>query len=185
MKILMLGNSFTYCNDMPRILAALLQADVTAHTRGGARLSEHLNPQTELGAKTLPALQNEKWDYVVLQEQSAAPVLTAEAFQRSVFELCKLIRQNGAVPVLYATWAYRDGSEKLASTGLTYPEMHERLYQSYHAAAAQSGALVADVGVAFQSVQPTVEMYVEDDYHPSPAGSVLAASVIARTIENA
>ena len=185
MKILMLGNSFTYFNDMPRVLAALLQADVTAHTRGGARLSEHLNPQTELGSKTLPALQNEKWDYVILQEQSAAPVLNAEKFQSSVFELCQLIRQNGATPVLYATWAYRDGSEKLASTGLTYQEMHHQLYQSYHAAAAQTGALVADVGEAFQAIYPTVDLYVEDDYHPSPAGSVLAASIIARTIENA
>ena len=65
MRILMLGNSFTYFNDMPDMLAQILDAEVVHHTRGGAHLSEHLDPETELGAKTQAALQNEKWDYVI------------------------------------------------------------------------------------------------------------------------
>ena len=52
MRILMLGNSFTFANDMPVMLAELTGAEVVQHTRGGARLSEHLNPSTKLGAKT-------------------------------------------------------------------------------------------------------------------------------------
>ena len=43
MRILMLGNSFTYYHDMPKILAQMLDAEVVAHTRGGARLAEQLN----------------------------------------------------------------------------------------------------------------------------------------------
>lgn len=46
MRILMLGNSFTTANDLPGRLAALTGAEVVCHTRGGARLSEHLNPGT-------------------------------------------------------------------------------------------------------------------------------------------
>ena len=42
MRILMLGNSFTSHNDMPDMLAELTGAEVTAHTRGGARLAEQL-----------------------------------------------------------------------------------------------------------------------------------------------
>ena len=183
MRILMLGNSFTYFHDMPQILSAMLGAEVVAHTRGGARLSEHLNPETELGARTLPALAEQKWDYVVLQEQSFAPVGTPEAFHDSVRKLCGLIRQNGAQPVLYATWAYRDDSEKLASTDLNFAQMHDALLESYHAAAEENGALVADAGSAFRDVSPVVDLYEADDYHPSAAGSVLAASVLARTIE--
>ena len=57
MRILMLGNSFTYYHDMPDILAHLLGAEVVAHTRGGAYLSEHLDPEAELGRKTLPVLR--------------------------------------------------------------------------------------------------------------------------------
>ena len=44
MRILMLGNSFTAANDLPQRLAQLTGAEVAAHTRGGARLAEQLNP---------------------------------------------------------------------------------------------------------------------------------------------
>ena len=183
MRILMLGNSFTYFNDMPQILAPLLGCEVVAHTRGGAYLAEQLNPETEMGAKTLKALREEKWDYVVLQEQSNAPALRREAFQKSAAALCELIRENGAKPVFYVTWAYRDGTDKLASTGLTYDEMQQQLYDSYHAAAEAGNALAADVGVAFNAVRQQVDVLNKNDnFHPSEAGSVLAAAVIAQTI---
>ena len=42
MRILMLGNSFTFTNDMPQMLADLTGAEVTHHARGGARMSEQL-----------------------------------------------------------------------------------------------------------------------------------------------
>ena len=49
MRILMLGNSFTAANDLPQRLAQLTGAEVMAHTRGGARLAEQLNPQDKTG----------------------------------------------------------------------------------------------------------------------------------------
>lgn len=182
MRILMLGNSFTFYHDMPKILAQMLDAEVTAHTRGGARLAEQLNPETEMGAKTLAALKNEKWDYVVLQEQSNAPIFTKKSFHASVEKLTKLIRGAGAVPVLYATWAYRENTEKLSSTNLSYDEMDEGLFDSYHEAAEQNGTLIADVGKAFTAMRSVVNLYEDDDYHPSEAGSTLAAATIAQAI---
>ena len=49
MRILMLGNSFTFVNEMPKMLAELTGAEVVQHTRGGARLAEQLNPKTKMG----------------------------------------------------------------------------------------------------------------------------------------
>ena len=46
MRILMLGNSFISTNNMPQMLANLTGEKVVHHTRGGARLSEQLNPNT-------------------------------------------------------------------------------------------------------------------------------------------
>ena len=60
MRILMLGNSFTFTNNMPKMLAELTGAEVVHHTRGGARLSEQLNPNTRLGGRTQAALRNER-----------------------------------------------------------------------------------------------------------------------------
>ena len=67
MRILMLGNSYIFTNDLPAMLEKLTGAEVTAHTRGGARLAEQINPKTKMGARTLAALERETWDYVVLQ----------------------------------------------------------------------------------------------------------------------
>ena len=135
MRILMLGNSFTFYNDMPGLLAELTGAEVVFHTRGGARLAEQLNPETEMGARTLEALENEKWDYVILQEQSNAPVTTKEAFLQSVSALCEKARHAGATPILYATWAYQEGSEKMAEMSIGYDVMAAQMSASYHEAA--------------------------------------------------
>ena len=183
MRILMLGNSFTYFHDMPKLVAAITGEEVVSHTRGGAYLSEQLNAETEMGAKTLKALKEEKWDYVVMQEQSKGPIAAKESFMESVRGLCELARKAGAKPVLYASWAYREGSEKLTSTGMSYNEMADGLYASYHEAANENGALVADVGTAFTAMRGIVELYEPDDYHPSAAGSMLAAHTIAKVIE--
>lgn len=183
MRILMLGNSFTYYHDMPKMLEAILGEEVVAHTKGGAWLREQLDPESELGMRTLKALKEEKWDYVVLQEQSKAPVFAKSTFHRSVKELCALARAAGAKPVLYASWAYREGSEKLADTRLSFLEMDTALYESYHEAARDNDALIADVGKAFLAMRGIVELYEDDAFHPSAAGSVLAAETIARVIE--
>lgn len=123
MRILLLGNSFTSSHHLPQKLAALTGGQVVAHTRGGARLSEQLNPKTALGARTQAALQHEKWDFVVLQEMSHAPLTTPERFFQSVKQLCEQIRANGATPVLFATWAYQKDSKKLAAKGWDYDEI--------------------------------------------------------------
>ena len=183
MRILMLGNSFTYYHDMPDILAAMLGAEVVAHTRGGAMLAEQLNPDTEMGANTLKALKEEKWDFVVLQEQSNAPITKKKSFLESSKKLCDLIKENGAKPVFYATWAYKEGTAKLDTMKMSYQDMANGLYESYREAAELSGALMAKVGCAFTAVRDFAGLYEDDDYHPSEAGSVLAATTIARVIE--
>ena len=88
MRILMLGNSFTSTNHMPQTLSELTGAQVVHHTRGGARLSEHLNPNTKLGARTQAALRQEHWDYVVLQEMSHGPITSPKSFFSSAERLC-------------------------------------------------------------------------------------------------
>ena len=80
MRILMLGNSFTFTNNMPQILAGLTGAEVVHLTRGGARLSEHLTPKAKLGTQTQALLANERWEYVILQEMSHGPITAPGSF---------------------------------------------------------------------------------------------------------
>ena len=183
MRILMLGNSFTFTNNMPQMLAELTEAEVIHHTRGGARLSEQLNPRTKMGTKTLEVLANERWDYVVLQEMSHGPITAPKSFFFSVERLCVEIRKNGAVPVLYATWAYQKGSAELAAKGWDYNEMADKLSKAYHQAARENKALIADVGQRFYELAETWELYAGDGTHPSEIGSRIAAETIATVIQ--
>ena len=183
MRILMLGNSFTYFHDLPEKLAQLTGAEVVQHTRGGARLAEQLNPETEMGAKTLTALREEKWDYVVLQEQSNAPITSRDSFFDSVERLSTLIRAAGATPVLYATWAYQRDGARLAEFGMEYEEMYRQMTDAYHEAARRSDCLVADVGMRFHELADTLPLYeAADAYHPSETGTRVAAEVIAEAV---
>lgn len=182
MRILMLGNSFTFTNHMPKMLAALTGAEVIHHTRGGARLSEQLNPCTRLGSQTQAALQKEKWDYVVLQEMSHGPITAPKSFFSSVEGLCRQIRANGSVPILFATWAYQRGGAKLMDKGWDYDEMAQKLSEAYHRAAQENNALIADVGQRFYELSDTQNLYATDGVHPSELGSHIAAETIAAVI---
>lgn len=184
MRILMLGNSYIFTNDMPEMLSELTGAEVVQHTRGGARLSEQLNPKTEMGARTLKAFAEERWDYVVLQEMSKAPVTTKEKFLETVALLCDKIHSIGAVPVFYLTWAYQKDGQQLKKAGFDYDEMYQDLQDAYREAASNGNALLADVGTAFYERSMMENLYAEDGSHPNEAGSRLAAKTIASVILN-
>lgn len=182
MRILMLGNSFTFFHDMPQTLAQITGAEVVAHTRGGARLAEQLNPKTRMGALTQKVLQEEHWDYVVLQEMSNGPITTPASFFDSVARLCGQIRANGATPVLYATWAYQKDGPELQYRGWDYEEMAQQLSAAYAKAAAENHALLAEVGQRFYELSATQNLYDADSIHPNEAGSRLAAETIGAVI---
>ena len=182
MRILFLGNSFTYFYDLPDMVAEILQAEVKGNLRGGAYLYQHIDPADELCAGTGKRLREEKWDYVVLQDQSQGPITNPEEFHQAVNALAPMIRSAGGKPVLYETWAYEEGTDILASTGLTFEAMQQGLTAGYRAAAQAHGALIAPVGQAFAAARHLSHLYDADHYHPSAAGSQLAAETIAAVI---
>ena len=183
MRILMLGNSFTSANDMPATLARLTGAEVVHHTRVGACLAEHLDPDSELGEKTQAALDEEFWDYVVLQEMGSLPLTARNSFLKSVGKLCSWIREERATPLLFATWAYQKDSPAMEEIGwIRHEEMAGRLRDAYLEAAGQNKALLADVGQKFSEMQEMQGLYADDGRDPGEAGSRLAAETIAAVI---
>lgn len=96
--------------------------------------------------------------------------------------LCEKIRFNGAVPILYATWAYKRGGKKLESFGMDYDEMYRKMQDAFGEAAERTGALVADVGKRFYEIADQQQIYAADGCHPNVLGSQIAAQVIAEVI---
>ncbi|MGI6590435.1 MAG: SGNH/GDSL hydrolase family protein [Eggerthellaceae bacterium] len=185
MRILMLGNSYTRANNLPEQLGRTLDAQVVAHTRGGARLAEQLNPNTKMGARTQAALAQGGWDFVILQEMSNGPATAPERYRESVAALCIQVRRTGAIPILFATWAYAPGAARLDKLEMDAEELHRRLHASFVRTADETGALLADVGSAFHDDTDPDRLYAPDGSHPSPAGTALACRILAATVRQA
>ena len=178
----MLGNSLTAANNMPQRLAKRLDAEVFVHARGGARLAEQLNPETKMGARTASALREHQYDYVILQEMSHGPATATERYKESVRGLIRLIREADAEPVIYATWAFRPGCEKLTKLGMDAAEMHRKMQQAFAEIAAEYQLPIANVGEAFFERGFHEDLYAPDGVHPSETGSQIAAETIAQVI---
>lgn len=193
-RVLFIGNSFTYYNKMPRMFRRIAEENrlpvaVASITKGGERLKGHLQNQ-----RLLDTLRRGGWDYVVIQEQSTDPAMSTEFVAEKVYpyahRLDSVVKAGspGARTIYYMTWGHKDGfREKTPEypTINTYDGMQRRLVTSYIEMAYQNGGLCAPVGLAWQSVRserPDINLYAKDNYHPSKEGSYLAANTIFATI---
>lgn len=183
MKILFLGNSFTYFHHMPQLFETMashagFDVSVKMVTEGGFWLDQFLDGITETGRLADKALDGEPWDYVVLQGQSAEPALERQRFLRAAEKLCRKIHAVGAMPVFYQTWSYEYGTDKLASTGMAYEEFYKALKEGYKQASSENHTYLVPVGDLFyQQNQPIgpLHLLTEDAHHPNLLGSYAAA----------
>lgn len=178
-KILFIGNSYTYVGDLPSVLQAVAAAagvsvTVSSVTKGGWTLEKHADPADECGARVYAAFAEEKFDYVILQEQSYRPIANFPLFASAVEKLVSMARANGATPILYATWGRAEGCPLLEELGMTNATMTDALAKAYTDVGKQNGARVVHVGKAWQAAKGA-DLYHADLSHPAPAGTYLAA----------
>jgi len=184
-RVLFIGNSYTYFNNLPEIFTRLAEfghqgkVETRMLAPGGWRLKDHWE-----GGEARKALRENKWNYVVLQEQSTLGVnfflegrqrvSSDQIFRPYAKKWAAEVRKAGATPVFYLTWARKASPEDQAALNFVYMR-----------AARESGAQVAPVGIAWARVgeqQPILELYYADGSHPSPAGSYLAGCTLYATI---
>ncbi len=188
MKILMLGNSYTYFSDMPKILQALLDengvdAVVDSITAGGRRLVQNLDEGDALHAEVVAKSKERAYDVLILQEQSHTPMSHYREFLRGVCGCVELVKP--ARTVMYATWGRKEGCDLLEEFGWTNQTMTEGLAAAYDAAARKVGGECAHVGKSFFEIRkayPEFELYDPDLSHPSYAGSCVAALTIYKKL---
>jgi hypothetical protein len=184
-RVLFLGNSYTYYNNLPAMLVKMAQAggmgivETGMVAPGGWRLKDHWEK-----GDAHRVLREGEWNFVVLQDQSLLGtngyldgiprVGSDEIFRPFALNWAAAVQDLGAVPIFYLTWARK-----------STPEDQAALNYAYFRTAKEAGAKVAPVGIAWAEVRekhPEIELYVADGSHPSPAGSYLAACTICATI---
>lgn len=175
-RVLFVGNSFTFGNDLPQLVAEMghshdppLRLEVAMVARDGMTLERHWE-EGEVARR----LKAEHWDVVVLQEQGSRPLRQPELMEAYVRRFASLARQAGARVLLFETWAR-----------LNEPQTTEPRAAAYQRIATAVGATVAPVGTAWSralSARPDLRLHAEDGIHAGLEGSRLAGTVILDAI---
>ncbi|HVT37625.1 MAG TPA: hypothetical protein VHE78_01150 [Gemmatimonadaceae bacterium] len=173
-RVLFIGNSLTYVNDLPGTLAFLasLVGD-TIRTMTVAfpdyALQDHLAEGT--AAREIAA---GGWEYVVLQQGPSS----VEENRQNLITYTRLfdtqIRAKGARTALYMVWPQRVNLSTF-----------QRTVDSYALAAQAVNGLLLPAGDAWRTAwakDSTLQLYAPDGLHPSYLGTYLAALVMYERI---
>jgi hypothetical protein len=177
LKVFFVGNSYTYGNDLPKLIAELAKAggqrpiEFEKLTPGGWTFKKHWEE-----SKVADKIAAKKWDIVVLQNHS----LGALAARDEMFDYGKKIdaevKKTGARTIFFMTWARQNKPENQAVITKAYQEL-----------ARDVKAETAPVGLAWEAAlkaDPKLELHTKDQSHPNKTGSYLAACVFYAVIYN-
>lgn len=198
-RILFVGNSLTFTNDLPQMVQQIckkngINAQVESVVKGAHTLTRYVHPSPrystdkELNKQLMSLLKNKKWDYVVLQDQRHAAITDVSDMREAVSVLEPLIKKAGAQMVLYETWAPMsghfdyNGSRPIAAN---YGEYQSKIASTYYSLAAKYNCALSPAGIAFaraKRIYPDISLYNSDKLHPSTAGTYLSACTMYATL---
>lgn len=180
-RVLLVGNSLTYTNNLPALLRAVGKAHGTpilteTWAAPGGTLAERANE-----GHVAAALRERRFDAVVLQERggvlacvaSADDIRTAPcaASMRVQRDFTALAKQAGARTLLFATWAPDERQQGRVARGT------RQLAQRIGAEVFDAAGVLAALRKAQRATSPT-----PDGVHPSTQASLLLALALYRQI---
>jgi hypothetical protein len=184
LRTLWVGNSYTYENDLPSMVAQLAAADgarrfdPVQECPGGFTLKQHWD-----SGEDTRLLAGSHFEWMVLQDQSQEPSFDLSVLETDLYpyvtQLDGAARDAGTQAILFLTWGRQQGDLENVP-GDTYDAMQDRLIRGYETIAARLHVPVAPVGIAWRTTlqqQPSIGLYQSDGSHPSAAGTYLAACV--------
>lgn len=189
LKVLFLGNSYTYVNNLPQLIhdIALANGDTLVFDNncpGGHTFNNHFN-----NATSISKINSQAWDNVILQAQSQEPSFDPSQVEAQTLpyaiKLDSIIQHNNdcTETVFYETWGRKYGDASNCGSYppiCTYLGMQDRLRASYKLFADTTKSVMAPAGEAWRksiTLNPSLELYSSDQSHPSLEGSYLTACV--------
>lgn len=176
-KVLFIGNSHTYMNDMPEIFRQMMESatgescEVFMLAYSARSLKWHM--EEEYFSERFNILHG-GYDYCVIQEQ-AHPMTSFEDTEKYAARIIELCKKVGTKPVIFETWA-----EKVK------PENQKEMNRRYHKIAEDNGVILAPVGEVWEKTLSELEgdadLYFTDGEHASAIGDYLVAMILVKTI---
>jgi len=177
-KVLFVGNSFTAKNNIPKLVSEIseqynVRIETTMSAAEGATLDDHWNHRKGLQTKKLIA--QEKYDFVILQDQSTRPLNYPNETLKSINLFCKYTRLYDSRIGLFLTWSKKNAPNNA----------QELINKTYLKAAKENNALLIPVGKFWQYSKdkyPTIELYDNDQIHSSSLGAYLSSIIIVSSL---
>ena len=184
-RVLIIGNSYTFYNDLPNVLQALSSKTkcplkVESYTAGAMSLRGFLDDPQHAKAKQL--VESGNYDWLILQDQSQTPAYKPDETMDSVKRWAAIAKKHNTKVLLFLTWAHAS-QEGGKMTPLV--AMQEQTSTTYCKAAVENKVKVAPVGEAWAKwyqKNPNKELHLDDLSHPNASGTYLAACVIHASI---
>jgi hypothetical protein len=180
-RVLIIGNSRTFTNDMPLMLRPMADAaghdrrlEVTVQAQPGYTLAQHW-----ADARTRELLR-ERWDHVVIQPNSAAhwDAAASESFMQNGAALVAEAQRAGSPVSMVVSWTLGPGYAK------NDPGFGDRYFGRIQAdfanLSARTGVPLINLGPAWREAmnsRPPIRMDT-DGNHPSVQGSYFYALVL-------
>lgn len=195
LKILFVGNSYTFTNDLPNLLTELAKTNdkrisYKDMTIGGARFMTHCK-----NAQLIEEIKSGRYDIMVLQGQSQEVAFPYEQFMEEVYpyahQLDSLFKEyNPQARVIYfMTWGYRYGDQAncpFYSPFCSYETMSQELCKNYSLMASDFQSEVSPIGRAwlylYEKDSLSFDLHSSDYSHPNLKGSYFSACVLYTTV---
>jgi hypothetical protein len=170
-RILFVGNSLTYANDLPGMVKALADSAGIA----GVQTAQVAKPDFALedhwnDGQARRVIEAGGWHWVVLQQGPSAVLANRANLRQWVGTFSTLIRAKGGEPALYQVWPQ-----------LVNVSDFDASAESYRLAALDVNGLLLAAGNAWRVAwlrDAALALYSGDGLHPSIQGSYLAALTI-------
>jgi len=170
LNILFVGNSLTYENDLPAMVAEMARLDTMKAVYKSLcypdySLADHLN-----GGNVQEEIKNGKYDFVVVQQGPSALPESQVILLDAVKTIKYLCDKAASKLCVYMVWPSKARFFDL-----------DNVINSYTLAARETNSLLAPAGLAWKyawAEYPQLPLYAADQFHPSGMGSVLTAMTI-------
>ena len=184
-KILMVGNSFTFYYNLPMTIEQFskfkgLDWEVHQSTASGASLKHHW--KSEKGLASVQQIKNNIYTHIIFQEYSSYPLIAIDTTQKYL-NLMHKMTDNKSRKFIYATWSYPNILKNNNSSTPSSEVIEDKL----ESIKPSLDTNILPVGRAFDLFQlrhPGQTLFTSDDKHPNSIGSYLAACVIFSKISN-
>lgn len=173
LRVLFVGNSLTAFNDLPGLTRTV--AEATGHTMAAAALLRgNTSLEDHWAAGAAQVVRDLRPDVVVLQQGPSSLPRNQDHLAFWAGRYAEVADEVGAGVALLMVWPES-----------TRPEAFDAVLESYHRAALETGGHFVPAGEAWReiwAIDPDVELYGPDGFHPSPLGSVAAAVTLVAVL---